>query len=90
MFLSALSSLPELHLNDCRLLETWTDKEACLLQLVSALKSLSSLHTLSLAQNRLGKLFLVTNPGSKLWLTHKILLTQLKASVAEKNNIECF
>ncbi|XP_024921780.1 uncharacterized protein lrrc41 isoform X2 [Cynoglossus semilaevis] len=47
--------LEELHLNDCRLLEKCSDKEQSLQQLVSAVKTLSSLHTLSLAQNRLAK-----------------------------------
>lgn len=50
-----LFSLSELHLNDCRLLEKCSDKEQSLQQLVSAVKTLSSLHTLSLAQNRLGE-----------------------------------
>ncbi|XP_008275548.1 uncharacterized protein lrrc41 isoform X2 [Stegastes partitus] len=47
--------LEELHLNDCRLLEKCTDKEQRLQQLVAALKTVASLHTLSLAQNRLAK-----------------------------------
>ncbi|XP_035800907.1 uncharacterized protein lrrc41 isoform X3 [Amphiprion ocellaris] len=47
--------LKELHLNDCRLLEKCTDKEETLQQLVGALKTVASLHTLSLAQNRLAK-----------------------------------
>ncbi|XP_022071286.1 uncharacterized protein lrrc41 isoform X1 [Acanthochromis polyacanthus] len=47
--------LEELHLNDCRLLEKCTDKEETLQQLVGALKTVASLHTLSLAQNRLAK-----------------------------------
>ncbi|XP_059197730.1 uncharacterized protein lrrc41 [Centropristis striata] len=47
--------LEELRLNDCRLLEKSNDKEEVLQQLVAALKSVSSLHTLSLAQNRLAK-----------------------------------
>ncbi|XP_029286116.1 uncharacterized protein lrrc41 isoform X2 [Cottoperca gobio] len=47
--------LEELQLNDCRLLEKWSDKEENLHQLVSALKKVPSLHTLSLAQNRLAK-----------------------------------
>ncbi|XP_074523755.1 leucine-rich repeat-containing protein 41 [Halichoeres trimaculatus] len=48
-------NLEELRLKDCRLLEQWSDKEASLRQLVSALKEVPSLHTLSLAQNRLAK-----------------------------------
>ncbi|XP_037625207.1 leucine-rich repeat-containing protein 41 isoform X1 [Sebastes umbrosus] len=47
--------LEELRLNDCRLLEKWSDKEESLQQLVAALKTLPSLHTLSLSQNRLVK-----------------------------------
>ncbi|KAF3691374.1 Leucine-rich repeat-containing protein 41 [Channa argus] len=47
--------LEELLLNDCRLLERWNDKEENLKQLVATLKTVSSLHTLSLAQNRLAK-----------------------------------
>ncbi|KAG7513779.1 hypothetical protein JOB18_016477 [Solea senegalensis] len=47
--------LEELHCNDCRLLEKCSDKEESLQQLVSAVKSAFSLHTLSLAQNRLAK-----------------------------------
>ncbi|XP_071342829.1 uncharacterized protein lrrc41 isoform X2 [Trachinotus anak] len=47
--------LEELRCNDCRLLEKWTDKEESLQQLVAAVKSVPSLHTLSLAQNRLAK-----------------------------------
>ncbi|XP_051233768.1 uncharacterized protein lrrc41 [Dicentrarchus labrax] len=47
--------LEELRFNDCRLLEKWSDKEEGLKQLVAALKRVSSLHTLSLAQNRLAK-----------------------------------
>ncbi|XP_068175188.1 leucine-rich repeat-containing protein 41 [Antennarius striatus] len=47
--------LEELQLNDCRLLEKWTDKTESLHQLVVALKKVPSLHTLGLAQNRLAK-----------------------------------
>ncbi|XP_070688597.1 uncharacterized protein lrrc41 [Pempheris klunzingeri] len=47
--------LEELRFNDCRLLEKWSDKEESLQQLVTALKVVPSLHTLSLAQNRLAK-----------------------------------
>ncbi|KAK5869427.1 hypothetical protein PBY51_024143 [Eleginops maclovinus] len=47
--------LEELRLNDCRLLERWSDKQESLHQLVTALKMLPSLHTLSLAQNRIAK-----------------------------------
>ncbi|KAF1386025.1 hypothetical protein PFLUV_G00113870 [Perca fluviatilis] len=47
--------LEELRFNDCRLLEKWSDKEENLQQLVAALKTVPSLHTLSLAQNRLAK-----------------------------------
>ncbi|XP_030290030.1 uncharacterized protein lrrc41 isoform X1 [Sparus aurata] len=47
--------LEELSLNDCRLLEKCIDQEEGLQQLVSALKTLPSLHTLSLAQNRLAR-----------------------------------
>ncbi|XP_031167583.1 leucine-rich repeat-containing protein 41 isoform X2 [Sander lucioperca] len=47
--------LEELRFNDCRLLEKWSDKEESLQQLVAALKTVPSLHTLSLAQNRLAK-----------------------------------
>ncbi|XP_044216488.1 uncharacterized protein lrrc41 isoform X1 [Thunnus albacares] len=47
--------LEELQLNDCRLLEKWSDKQEGLQQLVAALKTVSSLHTLSMAQNRLAK-----------------------------------
>nr|XP_046246904.1 uncharacterized protein lrrc41 isoform X2 [Scatophagus argus] len=45
--------LEELRFNDCRLLESWNNKEESLQQLVAALKRVPSLHTLSLAQNRL-------------------------------------
>ncbi|XP_053286266.1 uncharacterized protein lrrc41 isoform X3 [Pleuronectes platessa] len=45
--------LEELWCNDCRLLEKCSDKEEALQQLVSALRTVPSLHTLSLAQNRL-------------------------------------
>ncbi|XP_073333254.1 uncharacterized protein lrrc41 isoform X3 [Pagrus major] len=47
--------LEELSLNDCRLLEKCSDQEESLQELVSALKTLPSLHTLSLAQNRLAR-----------------------------------
>ncbi|XP_029356296.1 uncharacterized protein lrrc41 isoform X2 [Echeneis naucrates] len=47
--------LEELHCNDCRLLEQWDDKEKSLQELVAAVKSVPSLHTLGLAQNRLAK-----------------------------------
>ncbi|TMS20459.1 Leucine-rich repeat-containing protein 41 [Larimichthys crocea] len=47
--------LEELRVNDCRLLERCSNKEESLQQLVCALKTLPSLHTLSLAQNRLAK-----------------------------------
>ncbi|XP_056234064.1 uncharacterized protein lrrc41 isoform X1 [Seriola aureovittata] len=47
--------LEELWCNDCRLLERWSDKQESLQQLVAAVKSVPSLHTLSLAQNRLAK-----------------------------------
>ncbi|XP_040897197.1 uncharacterized protein lrrc41 isoform X2 [Toxotes jaculatrix] len=47
--------LEELRCNDCRLLEKWSDKEEGLRRLVAALKTVPSLHTLSLAQNRLAK-----------------------------------
>ncbi|XP_044054508.1 leucine-rich repeat-containing protein 41 isoform X2 [Siniperca chuatsi] len=47
--------LEVLRFNDCRLLEKWSDKEESLQQLVAALKTVPSLHTLSLAQNRLAK-----------------------------------
>lgn len=47
--------LSELRFNDCRLLEKWSDKEESLQQLVAGLKTMPSLRTLSLAQNRLGK-----------------------------------
>lgn len=47
--------LEELRLTDCRLLEKCSEKEESLHQLVAALKSVSSLRTLSLAQNRLAK-----------------------------------
>ncbi|XP_053286265.1 uncharacterized protein lrrc41 isoform X2 [Pleuronectes platessa] len=47
--------LEELWCNDCRLLEKCSDKEEALQQLVSALRTVPSLHTLSLAQNRLTK-----------------------------------
>ncbi|KAM9848526.1 uncharacterized protein lrrc41 isoform 2-T2 [Aulostomus maculatus] len=46
-------TLEELRLNDCRLLEKWTDKQEGLQQLVAALKAVPSLHTLGMAQNRL-------------------------------------
>ncbi|KAM3620024.1 uncharacterized protein V6R79_017225 [Siganus canaliculatus] len=47
--------LEELRFNDCRLLEKCSDKEKSLQQLVTAVKTVPSLHTLSLAQNRLAK-----------------------------------
>lgn len=47
--------LEELRFSDCRLLEKSSDKEESLQQLVAALKTLPSLHTLGLAQNRLAK-----------------------------------
>lgn len=47
--------LSELHFADCRLLETWSDREEGLRQLVAALKSVPSLHTVALPQNRLGR-----------------------------------
>ncbi|XP_034562899.1 leucine-rich repeat-containing protein 41 [Notolabrus celidotus] len=47
--------LEELGFKDCRLLEKWSDKEGSLRQLVSTLKKVPTLHTLSLAQNRLAK-----------------------------------
>ncbi|XP_010755155.3 uncharacterized protein lrrc41 [Larimichthys crocea] len=47
--------LEELRVNDCRLLERCSNKEESLQQLVCALKTLPSLHRLSLAQNRLAK-----------------------------------
>ncbi|XP_034003819.1 leucine-rich repeat-containing protein 41 [Trematomus bernacchii] len=47
--------LEELRLNDCRLLERWSNKQESLHQLVCALRTLPSLHTLSLAQNRIAK-----------------------------------
>lgn len=55
--LSAPFPLPvsDLQFKDCRLLEKWSNKEESLQQLVAALKAVASLHTLSLAQNRLGK-----------------------------------
>lgn len=45
--------LEELAFNDCRLLEKSSDKEESLRRLVAAVKAVPSLHTLSLAQNRL-------------------------------------
>lgn len=64
-------SVSELRFNDCRLLEQWNDKEESLQQLVSAVKSVSSLHTLSLAQNRIGKHILhihkLTGLNQGLW-----------------------
>ncbi|KAG7228925.1 hypothetical protein INR49_008703 [Caranx melampygus] len=50
-----LLTLMELRCNDCRLLERSRDKQESLQQLVAAVKSAPSLHTLSLAQNRLAK-----------------------------------
>lgn len=47
--------LEELQLKDCRLLEKWRNKEESLQQLVAAVKTIPSLHTLSLAQNRLAR-----------------------------------
>ncbi|XP_068563898.1 uncharacterized protein lrrc41 isoform X1 [Cebidichthys violaceus] len=47
--------LEELRFNDCRLVERWSNKEESLQRLVAALKAVPSLHTLSLAQNRLAK-----------------------------------
>ncbi|CAJ1060169.1 leucine-rich repeat-containing protein 41 [Xyrichtys novacula] len=47
--------LEELKLNDCRLLERWSNKKSSLTQLMTALRTVPSLHTLSLAQNRLAK-----------------------------------
>ncbi|XP_041646743.1 uncharacterized protein lrrc41 [Cheilinus undulatus] len=47
--------LEELGLNDCRLLEKWSDKDEGLRQLVTAVKKVPSLQTLSLAQNRIAK-----------------------------------
>ncbi|XP_069544617.1 leucine-rich repeat-containing protein 41 [Brachyistius frenatus] len=47
--------LEELRLKDCRLLENCSDKEERLQQLAAAVRSAASLHTLSLAQNRLAK-----------------------------------
>lgn len=50
----------ELQLKDCRLLEKWSNKEESnkeesFQQLVAAVKAATSLHTLGLAHNRLGK-----------------------------------
>ncbi|XP_061593442.1 leucine-rich repeat-containing protein 41 isoform X2 [Cololabis saira] len=47
--------LEDLRLSDCRLLESCVDKDGGLQQLVEALKTLPSLHTLSLAQNRIAR-----------------------------------
>lgn len=47
--------LSELHFADCRLLETWSNQEEGLRQLVAALKSVPSLNTVALSQNRLGR-----------------------------------
>ncbi|XP_041862545.1 uncharacterized protein lrrc41 isoform X2 [Melanotaenia boesemani] len=47
--------LEELRFDDCRLLETCSNKEQTLLELVTALRKVSSLRTLSLAQNRLAR-----------------------------------
>lgn len=47
--------LHELCLKDCRLLEKWTYKKESLERLVSALTRQTSLHTLSLAQNRIAR-----------------------------------
>lgn len=47
--------VPELQLKDCRLLEKWSNKEESFQQLVAAVRAATSLHTLGLAHNRLGK-----------------------------------
>ncbi|KAM7388818.1 hypothetical protein PAMP_024965 [Pampus punctatissimus] len=47
--------LEELQFKDCRLLEKCSEKRESLQQLVAALKTAPSLHTLSMAQNRLAK-----------------------------------
>ncbi|XP_034036068.1 leucine-rich repeat-containing protein 41 [Thalassophryne amazonica] len=47
-------ALEELCLRDCRLVEKCSDKDEYVCQLVSALNKIPSLHSLSLAQNRLG------------------------------------
>ncbi|XP_047443436.1 uncharacterized protein lrrc41 isoform X2 [Mugil cephalus] len=67
--------LEEVQFNDCRLLEKCSDKEESLQRLVAALKTVPSLHTLSLAQNRLAKnvcvladLFSGSSPSSVKWL----------------------
>lgn len=67
--LSAPFPLPvsDLQFKDCRLLEKWSNKEESLQQLVAALKEVASLHTLSLAQNRLGKRSILTVLST--WLT---------------------
>ncbi|KAF0042469.1 hypothetical protein F2P81_006001 [Scophthalmus maximus] len=64
----------ELRCNDCRLHEC-SDTEHCLQQLVVALKTVPSLHTLSLARNRLAKnvcvlaeLFSGPSPSTVKWL----------------------
>ncbi|KAG9277831.1 leucine-rich repeat-containing protein 41 [Astyanax mexicanus] len=49
------SNLEELSLKDCRLLERCTEKRDFLVPFVVAVRGLSSLHTLSLSQNRLAK-----------------------------------
>ncbi|KAM8887759.1 uncharacterized protein lrrc41 [Synchiropus picturatus] len=63
--------LQELHLVDCRLLERCGNKQEFLKQLVEILRSMSSLHTLSLAHNRiaanvcvLAELFSGSSPSS--------------------------
>ncbi|TNN77488.1 Leucine-rich repeat-containing protein 41 [Liparis tanakae] len=45
--------LEELRFSDCRLAEQWRDREEGLQRLVAALRAVPSLHTLSLANNRL-------------------------------------
>ncbi|XP_034387121.1 leucine-rich repeat-containing protein 41 isoform X3 [Cyclopterus lumpus] len=47
--------LEELRFSDCRLAEQWSNREESLQRLVAALKAVPSLHTLSLAHNRLAK-----------------------------------
>ncbi|XP_029684586.1 uncharacterized protein lrrc41 isoform X2 [Takifugu rubripes] len=59
--------LEELHFADCRLLETWSDREEGLRQLVAALKSVPSLHTVALPQNRLGVTGLWGEDGWSCW-----------------------
>ncbi|CAL1594013.1 unnamed protein product [Knipowitschia caucasica] len=48
--------LHELCMKDCRLLEKWTNKEESLQRLTSALAAHPTLHTLSLAHNRIARL----------------------------------